>query len=581
MDRTVPNTGSEEIELYIKTYYSLLRSSADIQIRTLEEVHAGMGSALHPSARGSEPDLGALIYSSLRLPPCMPQVERVILGQSQEVFQLRGVGDIESWQPAPPAARRRRSFFDGQDTLACYIASRSDIDDIIPLLTAFQIEWNKLHGLMQGDQLQRFLEAPSDDLEGLAALSHAIGVPAGDLERLRGVWGAAFWPLLRAIAGGKKRLRVRLLASTLNDYRRATELWWEQVEASNPNLLHRPVYFVSSNTHSLANLLTGFALRQREELLAFIQGPGEDDLLAEWEDIQARQVPSSPENFLYYALKSYVQTPQGQHLQPQIEDVERRSGITRVPSEHSFDVEAQVIDLSQLDADGIDPRLPHDLVERLRASQSYIVNIDYPLGMAAYLLLTSIASRVGDLRGVFIVGKAATLNGVIGDVMIPSVVFDEQSHNTYLFENCFRAGDVEADLVYGTVLDNQKAVSVRGTFLQTPKYIDVFYREGYTDIEMEAGPYLSAIYEMARPKRYPTDEIVNLHELPFELGILHYASDTPLSKGRNLGAGSLSYYGMDPTYAASLAVLRRILVREVERMDTNDEQLAAVVDDHI
>jgi hypothetical protein len=165
--------------------------------------------------------------------------------------------------------------------------------------------------------------------------------------------------------------------------------------------------------------------------------------------------------------------------------------------------------------------------------------------------------------------------------MIPSVVFDEQSHNTYLFENCFRAGDVEADLVYGTVLDNQKAVSVRGTFLQTPKYIDVFYREGYTDIEMEAGPYLSAIYEMARPKRYPTDEIVNLHELPFELGILHYASDTPLSKGRNLGAGSLSYYGMDPTYAASLAVLRRILAREVERMDTNDEQLAAVVDDHI
>jgi hypothetical protein len=38
---------------------------------------------------------------------------------------------------------------------------------------------------------------------------------------------------------------------------------------------------------------------------------------------------------------------------------------------------------------------------------------------------------------------------------------------------------------------------------------------------------------------------------------------------------------MDPTYAASLAVLRRILAREVERMDTNDEQLAAVVDDHI
>jgi len=146
------------------------------------------------------------------------------------------------------------------------------------------------------------------------------------------------------------------------------------------------------------------------------------------------------------------------------------------------------------------------------------------------------------------------------------VVHDEQSQNTYLFENCFAAANVSEDLVYGTVLDNQKAVNVRGTFLQTPRYMDVFYREGYTDIEMEAGPYLSAIYEMYRPKRYPDNEIVNLYGLPFDLGILHYASDTPLSsKGVNLGAGSLSYYGMDPTYAASLAILRRIFDLEIGR----------------
>ncbi|NIT58936.1 MAG: hypothetical protein GWN00_22750, partial [Aliifodinibius sp.] len=65
--------------------------------------------------------------------------------------------------------------------------------------------------------------------------------------------------------------------------------------------------------------------------------------------------------------------------------------------------------------------------------------------------------------------------------------------------------------------------------------MDVFYREGYTDIEMEAGAYLSAVYEMFRPKRHPVDEIVNLYPIQFDLGIIHYASDTPLSKGRNLG----------------------------------------------
>jgi hypothetical protein len=150
--------------------------------------------------------------------------------------------------------------------------------------------------------------------------------------------------------------------------------------------------------------------------------------------------------------------------------------------------------------------------------------------------------------------------------MIPNVIHDEQSENTFIFPNTFSSADVSPYLIYGTVLDNQKAVSVRGTFLQNANYMDVFYREGYTDIEMEAGPYLSAVYEMYRPKRHPVNEIVNLYGLPFDLGIIHYASDTPLSKGKNLGAGSLSYYGMDSTYAASLAILRQIITQERSRI---------------
>ena len=50
----------------------------------------------------------------------------------------------------------------------------------------------------------------------------------------------------------------------------------------------------------------------------------------------------------------------------------------------------------------------------------------------------------------------------------------------------------------------------------------------------------------------------------FEIGMLHYASDTPMSKGKNLGASNLSYYGMDPTYATTVTVLRRILELETQ-----------------
>jgi hypothetical protein len=232
---------------------------------------------------------------------------------------------------------------------------------------------------------------------------------------------------------------------------------------------------------------------------------------------------------------------------------------------HSFDVEAQVIDLSRLQTGNMDPRLGQDLTF-LEQSDALILNIDYPLGMAAYNILAKVSEHVGEVLGVYVTGKAATLNGIIGDVMIPTVVHDEQSGNTYMFPNSFTAADVSPYVVYGAALDNQKAVTVRGTFLQNDKYMDIFYREGYTDIEMEAGPYLSAIYEMYRPQRHPVNEVVNLYGIPFDLGILHYASDTPLSKGRNLGAGSLSYFGMDATYGVSIAILQRIFALERQRL---------------
>jgi hypothetical protein len=68
------------------------------------------------------------------------------------------------------------------------------------------------------------------------------------------------------------------------------------------------------------------------------------------------------------------------------------------------------------------------------------------------------------------------------------------------------------------------------------------------------------------------DEIANLYNLPFDLGILHYVSDTPLSKGKNLGAGTLSYFGMDSTYATTIAILRRIIKMEKTRISEGAHQ---------
>jgi hypothetical protein len=565
MERTVPSTASEDIDLYQRTYYSLLRSTAEVQIRTLEEAHARMNSLLHPAARDPSPDISAFVYCTLRLPACMPLVDLVVMGQNTSVFARQGFGNVESWGQVSAPARRRRCFFNGKDTLACYIASRTDIDDLIPLLTAYQIEWNKIHSLLQLLSEDVLHTEYVKDLDALRKIAQTLRISLDDLSQLRVIWGSQFTQNMRAIASRPLRLKIQLMSSSLSEYWRATRIWWENIQRRFPQLHDKPIYFISSNPHSVVNLLSGFALQHKDILIEFLGKPGNEVLWQEWKEIEENRVPSSQENFLYYVLKKFQQDNGGIDSQNTLEKHEGECGIRRIPSEHVFDVEAQVIEMKNINPEWIDPRLDGDYAY-LKGSEAFILNIDYPLGLAAYNILSKVAEHVGEVLGVYVTGKAATLNGVVGDVMIPNVVHDEQSQNTYLFPNAFSAADVAPYVVYSTVLDNQKAVTVKGTFLQNSNYMDVFYREGYTDIEMEAGPYLSAVYEMYRPQRHPVNEVVNLHGLHFDLGIIHYSSDTPLSKARNLGAGNLSYFGMDSTYGVSLAILRRIFQLEKQRL---------------
>jgi hypothetical protein len=571
MDRTVPQTGTEEIALYIRTYYSLLRSSHAVQLDALEEAHLAVNSSLHIYARESAPDASVLFYAINRLPRCIARVDLVVMGQTDRVFHDYGYADVEHWQRVTAPGRRRRMAHDGQTTLAAYIASRSDIDDLIPTLVAYQIEWNKLHEIMQSVTVQANLAAYAADpsLARTAELARALDMTADDLSRLQDAWGADMIATLGQIAKTPKRFSVRLLAGSYINYQRATSDWWLNVRQKvDPVMVQdRPVYFVSSNIHAVPNLLSGFALQDEDKIFEFVERAGAPGLKAEYDYVRVRDELNNTNNFLYYALRHYAARPE---IDARRLDAERAGGITRVMSEHGFDIEAQVIEMSKLNPDQIDPRLfcaPKEEMARLAHSDALIVNIDYPLGMAAYHVLAKISQYVPQMQGIYVIGKAATLNARVGDVMIANVVYDEQSQNSYLFGNCFTASDLIPYLTLSSVLDNQKIVSVRGTFLQNADYMDVFYREGYSIVEMESGPYLSAIYEMVRAQRHPVNEIVNLYIAPFDIGILHYASDTPRrTDGRTLGSGRLSYLGAEPTYATAIATLRRIFVKELARL---------------
>ncbi len=562
--------GKRDVELYIRTYNTLLRSSGEISLKALVQAHYNIDSSLHPDARSPYPDMSAFIYSVLRLPAAINHCNLVLLGQSEEVFLQQGF-DVDGWQGVTAPARRRKWFYDGKETLAVYVASVSDTDDIVPILVAFQIEWNKMHYLLNADPTTlQLLETRMDRTSPVFAeitkvLRERLHILPDDWRRLELIWGDRLWENLLVIGKNKKSFWLRMLGGSHVGYVRATRKWWAPVEKllDTLGLQERPVYFVSSNTHSFVNLMSGSILNREAELTEFALS-GQDPYLAdECRKIQQGEVPGNWQNFLYFAAREWVKTPAGQEFVRNRAREEQERGIWYVGARHGLEIDAQIFELAKLRPTEIDPRCGMSGMDLLARSQAVIINIDYPLGMAAYRMLREIMENLTGIRGIYILGKAATLNGSIGDVMISNVVLDEHSQNTYWLDNAFIAQDLQPYLIYGSVLDNQKAVSAKGTFLQNRQYLDFYYRANYTVVEMESGPYLNAVYEDQYLTRYPVGENINFARLPYELGVLHYASDTPYTRGKNLGAGSLSYLGMDSTYASAVAILRRIFDQEL------------------
>ena len=549
--------GEEQVELYVRTYKSVLRSSGEIRLQVLERAHLEMESSLHPLAGQERLDSGALLYALHRLPPVVLELEHVCLGQSpDQLLHSRG-SRPDDWLPVVAAGRRRRWWWNQTlRTLAVALASSSDLDDLVPTLVAVQIEWNKAHALLQGEP-----ELDPTDLEALAAAR--LGISDDDWDRLATLFGLRLPEFLTEVASRKLDLGIQLLGGSQVGYARATREWWRPVGdvLRQEHLLDRPLYFVSSNAHCLVNLLSGVARQRASQVAEWVAASGDPELRQIATELAEPGSRHSAENFLYYAARRWFEARPEERQQRARE--ERDEGIFHIPSQSGTDVAAQLIVLDRLQPSRLDPRLlaSGPVEEALAHSPHVILNIQYPLGLGAYHILRQVMEATEHLDGVYILGKAATLNADIGDVMVSDVVHDEQSGNTYWLNNCFSFTQVSPFVSSRSVLDRQRAVSVRSTFLQNRGYLERYYRDAYTVVEMEVGPYLGAVFEAGDSSRYPDREQVDLTRPAMEVGIIHYASDTPYTQARTLGARGLQFEGMEGTYAGALAIAARILER--------------------
>src|SRR2546427_11013006 len=201
--------GKRDVELYIRTYNTLLRSSGEVSLKALVQAHYNIDSSLHPEARSPYPDMSAFIYSVLRLPASIIHCQLVLLGQSEGVFLQQGF-HVDRWEAVTASARRRKWFYDGKETLAVYVASVSDTDDIVPILVAFQIEWNKMYYLLNADPTtMRLLETRMDSRSPVFAeiskvLRKRLHIAPDDWQRMEVIWGDRLWEKLLKIGRERK-----------------------------------------------------------------------------------------------------------------------------------------------------------------------------------------------------------------------------------------------------------------------------------------------------------------------------------------------------------------------------------------
>lgn len=472
----------EAIETHLRTYRSALRSSNEIAVSTLVPTYLKMEPLLHSKAGKNEIDEQALTYVLNRFPEEILQTEIIVIGQTEKTFLEKGY-QIKNWQEVKSSHRRRKNFYDPKTkTLACFAASISDVDDIVNLAIALQIELTKIG--KQGNLQFKETKIPKT-------------IP---------------------------NFKIKLLAGTWVDFTKTVQSWWETVIKKTKekyDIINHPLVFVSSNRHSLINLIDGFCLDHKKEILKFLK-----------EDNKSKFA-------VYYA--SQFAFAEDKNLWRKKLAREKKLGILRIPPQTDLSLETQII--------------PGKLLDK-KLTDLIILNIEYPLGFSAFHILEEILEETKHVKGVYVIGKAAALNTKVGDILIPKVVFDEHTQNTYMIDNCFNE-NFPYPFENGSILDNQRLVSVMGTFLENRDLFDVYSQKEFNIIEMEAGPYLGAITQAAYPKSLPQQTVVDLHQPPFNLGLAYYSSDNPYILSQTLGE-FLGIAGIEATYLVTKAVIECI-----------------------
>ena len=532
---------------HLRRYRNDLSSNEEVPLLSFEETYRQMGPSLHKLLGAEELDLDTLNYSATRLPSLVYQAKRIIMAPSVEDFRLAGY-PVTNWLKVSSPNRRRLTYWDGPNrVMAIILNSDSDIDDVVNNLLAYSLEHAKIGHLLHGSQ-PSFLDNPRASSlrltdEQFSFLEHIFDID---------------WPEFIISTQYSFNPTLQLLPFDNSRYADNCQSWWEN-SASRSLILglgQKPVYFVSSNSHNIVNIIGGF-LNLRQTFIFDFLSHTQPELYRQWFNSKRQNNTSQINDFIYYLANNFLQ--HNPEFIKEKDEFEKNLGVITVKSGDRFPTDVQFIPVKSIaKSEYLDPNLKIADRDKLANSSAYIVNVQYPLGLAAYYLLQEIIKYFDNLRGVYIFGKGAILDGSVGDIQIPQTVFDEVTENTFQFSNVFSQFFPFQNYI-SNLLKDLKAVCVYGTFLENRAQLENYQSSNLNIIEMENASYLSAIFEhyLNSQAKVSRNQSYHIDNLPLDLGIINYASDNPLSQ--NLGQEALGFRNIESSYLSTLTAVQRII----------------------
>lgn len=453
-----------------------------------------------------------------------------------------------------PLKRRRNCYRIDEEQMNIEVSrGRSEIYDILTHLTFFYHEADKIRRKAIGENLKKpnriwkkledfiFAKEPITEKDRAVAMMHLSDILGRTFEETQKaceifeyegnpnrLFHVIYWMgRLSQLDALRELSREITFTSTLISqigHHATGEKWSNKIKKTlyENDLIHRPIHIISSNMHSVMNMLYAH------------------DALGE-----------KFENHENLQLYENLSKPKSKALRDKVMNYATEAGMIKIDDTSGANINVQIIDLSKVE-------LKNTAFFPCPPSEDILLVMDYAFGEQAFEVLDELLKPYKleferlymNIKSVSIMGKAGILEGNKGDILVPTSHVFEGTADNYPFKNELSSKDFENQNlgVYEGMM-----ITVLGTSLQNKDLLH-FFRDtswGCVGLEMEGAHYQKAIQIASKIRGHIQPDI--------KVRYAYYASDNPLETGSTLASGGLGLTGVRPTYLITKKIIEQIL----------------------